>query len=218
MSAQRLGRIAGLVGLAAPALAAAIVLTLDLSGAASRPLNRMTISAYVYSHPWWFNTALGLLVVGGLAVLGGLAVRGRLHPLRPAAWPLWAWAGCMVAVGVFPKQDWSQAVNLAGVAHRWAAFAAFVLFPVAVATATRGVWRRGGPVWGRLAALAGLAGVGVLGYITWSVAAGAANGTRWWRAVDLGTVERLVVGLQVLALCLLAGWVLAHREPADQPD
>lgn len=201
--------LAGGLGLVAPALAAIIVLGLDLSGAADRPLHRMTISAYVYSHPWLFNGALALLVVGSAGVLAGLALHRWVHPLRPAAWPFWGWIACMVAVGVFPKQDWAQAVNVAGVVHRWAAFLGFVLLPVAVATVTRGAWRPGGSLWGRSAGLAALTSAGVLGYVAWAVAT--ASG-RWWRAFDLGTVERLVVGLDVLALVLLAGWVLTHRE------
>lgn len=204
----------GALGVLGPLAAAGIILALDLSGAAGRPVHRMTISAYVYSHPVLFHIALGLLVLGSAAVLAGLALRGWVHPLRPASWPLWGWIGCLVAVGVFPKQDWSQAVSLAGTLHRWAAFVGLLLLPVAVTVVTHDAWRGAPAWWGRSATLAAGAGVAVLGWVGWAVGTASAP---WWSAVDLGTVERLVVGLDVLALVLLALWVITHRDPRPVP-
>lgn len=211
--APQVARAAALSGLVMLGVSAGIVLYLDLTAGTDRPIARSTISAYVFTHPAVFTTSVFALAVASLAVLLALVRRGWIGSLGPSTFLLALWTLGMVTVAIFPKHNWVEGPSLSGHIHRVASLIAFIALPIAVAIITTRQWRSGGSAYARLAWIAALGSASIVGYLVYAYVAMEWTGVPWWVAVDLGLVERLLVGLDVLALALLAMWAL-RGDPA----
>ena len=211
--APQVARAAALSGLVMLCIAAGIVVLLDLTSATGRPIARTTISAYVFSHPAVFTTSVFALAAASLAVLLALVRRGWIGSLGPSTFLLALWTLGMVTVAIFPKHNWVEGPSLSGHIHRVASLVAFIALPIAVAIITTRQWRGGGSAYARLAWLAALGSATVVAYLVYAYIAMEWTGVPWWVAVDLGLVERLLVGLDVLALALLAVWAYRGDPP-----
>ena len=203
---DRVAAILAVLALVGFAGAAALVIGLDLTvGGASQ-----TVSAYVFTHPVKFTASVALLVAGSIALAAALARRGHLGVVGGMLLGLWALG--LTAVAIFPKTDWSVGPSLSGQIHRVASLVSFFALPLAVAVVTARSWRRGGALSARLGSIFGLAAGVVLGYLVWSVVQSQFSGVPWWHAIDLGLVERILIGFEVAALAALAVWTA--RRPA----
>ncbi|GAB3309590.1 DUF998 domain-containing protein [Epidermidibacterium keratini] len=203
---DRFAAILAVLALVGFAGAAALVLALDATVGGSSE----TVSAYVFTHPVEFTSAVVLLVAGSVALGAALARRGHLGVGGGVLLGLWAVG--LIAVAIFPKTDWSVGPSLSGQIHRVGSLIAFFALPLAVAVVTARSWRRGGALSARLGSIFGLAAAVVLGYLVWAVVQSQFSGIPWYHAIDLGLVERILIGFEVAALAALAVWVA--RRPA----
>ncbi|GAB1820601.1 DUF998 domain-containing protein [Herbidospora sp. RD11066] len=198
-------RVLAQAGLGAITLAAAAILTLELSSGLD--LARRTISEHqLGEYAWLFGVSVALIALGSLGIGAALMTQrgNRLGIVALAGWSL----GLLV-VAVFPKHNWALGPSLEGSIHRVGSVVAFVCLPIAVILLAR-PWR---DTLSRIAALLGvgavvwLAGIGLVAFTA------ARDGIPWWRAmpVGLGAVERGLVFTEVAALAALGIWAIVKQ-------
>ncbi|MBU2669513.1 DUF998 domain-containing protein [Actinoplanes bogorensis] len=167
---------------------------------------RRTISQYaLVENGWWFDAATLLLAAGSVAVL--LAARRAGVVRGGAAAALLLWAVGLVGVVWFEKHNWAAGPSMSGDIHRVASVVAFLSLPVAALLAAR---RSSSPA-GRLVALGGVVSLLCLTPILWALVSEPWTGVRWWRAIPLGGVERLLGLVEVVTLLLIAWWAVSSR-------
>jgi hypothetical protein len=170
---------------------------------------RRTISQYaLMPNGWIFDTATLLLAAGSAAVVTALLRAGVLS--RTAAVALGLWVIGLVGVVWFEKHNWQVGPSMSGDVHRVASVVAFLSLPVGALLAAR---RGGGPA--RWVAAGGVVSLLCFMPILWAVLAEPWTGVRWWRAIPLGGVERLLGLAEVMTVLLLARW--AVRTPLTRP-
>ena len=185
---------------------------------------RRTLSQYaLLENGWAFDAAVLLLAAGSAAILSAL-VRARVFRARSgAAVALGLWVVGLVAVVVFEKHNWSAGPSISGDVHRAASLLAFLSLPVAAVLAGRrwltrpgagrsGVGRRSGFAVAVL--LGGVVSALCFAPILWALISEPWTGVRWWQAIPLGAVERLLGLAEVLTVVLL-GWWAAARPAVD---
>jgi hypothetical protein len=170
---------------------------------------RRTISQYaLMPNGWIFDTATLLLAAGSAAVVAALLRASVLS--RTAAAALGLWVIGLVGVVWFEKHNWQAGPSMSGDVHRVASVVAFLSLPVGALLAAR---RGGGPA--RWVAVGGVVSLLCFMPILWAVLAEPWTGVRWWRAIPLGGVERLLGLAEVMTVLLLARW--AVRTPLTRP-
>lgn len=172
-----------------------------------------TISQYaLLSNGWAFDAATLLLAAGSLTILAALLVSGVVRP--GAAVALSMWVAGLVGVVWFEKHNWAAGPSLSGDIHRVMSLVAFLSLPVgallAAAPWVRGPHARTPP---RLVALGGAASLVCFAPILWALASEPWTGVRWWRAIPLGGVERLLGLAEVATVLLLAWWAVRSTRP-----
>ncbi len=173
-----------------------------------------TISQYaLLSNGWVFDVATLLLAAGSAAVLVALLRAGLVR--RGAAVALLLWVAGLVGVVWFEKHNWSTGPSASGDIHRVASLVAFLSLPAGALLAAT-PWLRGPHARqaARLVALGGVVSLLCFSPILWALVSESWTGVRWWRAIPLGGVERLLGLAEVTTVVLLAWWaVRATRRP-----
>ncbi|GAA1648489.1 DUF998 domain-containing protein [Actinoplanes couchii] len=197
--------------------------------------SRRTISQYaLMPNGWMFDAATLLLAAGSAAILAALFQAGVLS--RAALVTLGLWVVGLLGVVWFEKHNWQAGPSISGDVHRVASVVAFLSLPIGALLAARRpagpargldgpAQRLGGPARGLDGSARGLDGaarwvmiggiVSLLCFmpILWAVASEPWTGERWWRAIPLGTVERLLGLAEVITVLLLARWALLTKGP-----
>lgn len=187
-----------------------------------------TISQYaLLSNGWVFHVATLLLAAGSVAVLVALRRAGLLR--RGAAVALLLWVAGLVGVVWFEKHNWSTGPSMSGDIHRVASLVAFLSLPAGALLAAAPWLRRTDkgtgkstsesdgtrrPAW--MVALGGVVSLLCFSPILWALLSEPWTGIRWWRAIPLGGVERLL-GLAEVATVLLLAWWAAHTARQHRP-
>ena len=176
---------------------------------------RRTISQYaLLPNGWWFDAAVLLLAAGSVAVLAAAMRAGVVR--GGAAVALLLWAAALVGMVWFEKHNWSAGPSRSGDIHRVASVVAFLSLPVAALLAAARRWRH--EVAARWVALGGVASVVSFSPMVWAVVSEPWTGVRWWRAIPLGGVERVLGLVEVVTLLLIAGWAVSRsRRAAPRP-
>jgi hypothetical protein len=166
-----------------------------------------TISQYaLLPNGWVFDVATLLLAAGSAAVLVALRRAGLVR--GGAALALLLWVAGLVGVVWFEKHNWSAGPSMSGDIHRVASLVAFLSLPAGALLATT-PWLRGThPRPARLVALGGVASLLCFSPILWALVSEPWTGVRWWRAIPLGGVERLLGVAEVATVLLLAWWAV----------
>ncbi|GAA4935337.1 DUF998 domain-containing protein [Actinoplanes utahensis] len=171
--------------------------------------SRRTVSQYaLMPNGWAFDAAVLLLAAGSAAILAALRRTARLTGGAVAALALWV-AG-LVGVVWFEKHDWQVGPSISGDVHRVASVVAFLSLPIGALLAARPDLRHGGPA--RWVAIGGVISLLCFLPILWAVVSEPWTGVRWWRAIPLGGVERLLGLAEVVTVLMLARWAVE-----DQP-
>jgi hypothetical protein len=201
-------RLAGL-GVATVAASIALFAWLHFAPASARlDWKTRTISQYaLLENGWAFNTATLLLAAGSTAILAALVRAHLIGVTSGAAAALVLWVLGLVGVVWFEKHNWAVGPSTSGDIHRVAGLMAFLSVPAAALLAGVPWLRRPYP---RAPAVV-VTIAGVMSYLCftpllWAVLAEPWTGVRWWRAIPLGAVERLLGFSEVLTLLLLAWW------------
>jgi hypothetical protein len=216
MSARRLASL----GVAGVAACLALFAWLHLTPPSSQlDWRTRTISHYaLLDNGWAFDAATLLLAAGSTAVLAALVRARVVRATSGAAVALGLWVAGLVGVVLFDKHDWSVGPSLSGDIHRVASLLAFLSLPAAAVLAGL-PWLRRPP--GRIAAgvvvLAGAASLLCFSPILWALLSEPWTGVRWWRAIPLGAVERLLGTVEVGTVLLMAWWAATARAPAAAP-
>lgn len=162
-----------------------------------------TISQYaLMPEGWAFDTATLLLAAGSAVILAALLRAGALTWGATVALALWV-AG-LVGVVWFEKHNWQVGPSASGDIHRVASVVAFLSLPVGALLAAAPGRREGGPA--RWVAVGGVVSLLCFMPILWAVASEPWTGVRWWRAIPLGGVERLLGLAEVTTVMLMAWW------------
>ena len=170
---------------------------------------RRTISQYaLMPNGWAFDAATLLLAAGSLAILAALMRAGLVR--RGAVTALLLWVAGLVGVVWFEKHDWAVGPSVSGDVHRVASVVAFLSLPTAALLAAAARWRETGA---RLVGIGGALALLCFTPILWAVLAEPWTGVRWWRAIPLGGVERLLGLAEVVTVLLLAWWAASTRRP-----
>jgi hypothetical protein len=178
-----------------------------VSPSAELDWSRRTISHYaLLENGWWFDAATLLLATGSVGVLVAALRSGVMRGGAAVAFGLWV-AG-LVAVVWFEKHNWSVGPSISGDVHRVASVVAFLSLPVAALWAAA---RSGWEAAARWVAFGGFVSLLCFTPILWAVLAEPWTGVRWWRAIPLGGVERLLGLAEVLTVLLVAGWAIRRR-------
>jgi hypothetical protein len=165
---------------------------------------RRTISQYaLMPNGWAFDVATLLLAAGSAAILVALHRTGRLT--RGALAVLALWVVGLVGVVWFEKHNRLAGPSMSGDVHRVFSVVAFLSLPIGALLAAG----RGKDRW---VAAGGVVSLLCFTPILWAVLAEPWTGVRWWRAIPLGTVERLLGLAEVVTVLLLAWWAI--REPS----
>ncbi|MEV6904246.1 DUF998 domain-containing protein [Amycolatopsis sp. NPDC051372] len=204
--------IAGIAGIAAFAIGAALVLLLQLVPPTDEiSVTSRTISEYGLSdNKWVFDLAVVLVAVGSAVTLAVLRLQRRLPVVSAVFGALWT-IGLLVIVA-FPKTNWATATGGAagGTLHRVASVVAFVCLPLAILMAARTTFPRS-PRRRFAARLLAALSLGWLAIILGAVAVAAVNDERWWLLIPLGLVERGMALTELVALAVLAAPVRAKK-------
>lgn len=108
---------------------------------------------------------------------------------------------------------------MSGNIHRAASLLAFLSLPVAALLAGLSGLRHAPARAPALAVLlAGVAALLCFAPILWALLSEPWTGVRWWRAIPLGTVERLLGLAEVATVLLLARWATLTPAAAEQPQ
>ncbi|MEV4510370.1 DUF998 domain-containing protein [Dactylosporangium sp. NPDC049525] len=172
-----------------------------------------TISQYaLLSNGWVFDVATLLLAAGSFAVLVALLRAGLVRGAAVAA--LLLWVGGLVGVVWFEKHNWAAGPSMSGDIHRVASLVAFLSLPAGALLAAT-PWLRGVRATqpARLVALGGLVSLLCFSPILWALVSESWTGVRWWRAIPLGGVERLLGVAEVVTVLLLAWWAVRATRP-----
>ncbi|MFG1926993.1 DUF998 domain-containing protein [Cryptosporangium sp. NPDC048952] len=171
--------------------------------------SRRTISQYaLLSNGWLFDTATLLLAGGSLAVLAALWTSRLLT--RGAAVALLLWVVGLVGVVWFEKHNWAVGPSINGDIHRAASLLAFLSLPAGALLAAAPQLRRSDAA--RWVAAGGAVSFLCFTPILWALVSEPWTGVRWWRAIPLGGVERILGLAEVATVLLLAVWARsAHR-------
>lgn len=217
---SRTHAVPALAGLGATCVAASLILyglLHLLPPSAELDWTRRTISHYaLLSNGWQFDAATLLLAAGSAAVLAAL-LRARVLG-RGAAVALALWVAGLVAVVWFEKHNWAMGASVSGDIHRAASVLAFLSLPAAALLAAAPWLRAAGdrrPAW--LVAAGGVLSLLCFTPILWAVATEPWTGVRWWRAIPLGGVERLLGLAEVVTVLLLAWWAVRVARSARTP-
>ncbi|WP_345725847.1 DUF998 domain-containing protein [Cryptosporangium minutisporangium] len=179
---------------------------------------RRTISSYaLLSNGWVFDVATLLLAAGSLAVLAALRRAGVAR--QGAVVALLLWVAGLVGVVWFEKHNWAVGPSFSGDVHRAASLLAFLSLPAGALLAAAPHQRGPGaqrPA--RLVALGGVASLLCFSPILWALLSEPWTGVRWWRAIPLGGVERLLGLAEVTTVLLLARWAVSAARSARTPD
>ncbi|MFC0106673.1 DUF998 domain-containing protein [Kibdelosporangium aridum] len=186
----------GLFGVAASVLTIGSLHVLPPSSQVS-PVRR-TISEYaLLEDAWVFNVGVMALAIGSFAVIAALVSRQIIKPFSPASILIGLWALCLIAIVVFPKNNWAIGPSFGGMIHRYASVVAFLTLPIAaiiVGRKAKAAW----PTW------LGVLSLGWFAFILGAVMLQPVTGVRWWVAIPLGAVERGLLVTEVAAVAALA--------------
>jgi hypothetical membrane protein len=106
-------------GLAAIAVAIALIATLDLLSTTEFTLARRTISQHGRGpYGWAFAFAMVLLACGSAAITVSLIRQRLVGPYSLGVIALLGWSAGLLVVGLVPKTDWSVGPSLGGYVHR----------------------------------------------------------------------------------------------------
>jgi len=205
-----------LVGLGVAGVVAALLLYGSLHllpPSAELDWTRRTISQYaLLPNGWLFDSATLLLAAGSLAVLAALRSAGVTR--RAAVVALLLWVAGLVGVVWFEKHNWAAGPSISGDIHRVASLVAFVSLPVGALLAA-GPWLRrpGARLPAHLVVLGSLVSLACCTPILWALLSEPWTGVRWWQAIPLGAVERLLGLAEVTTVLLLAWWAVRARQP-----
>lgn len=167
---------------------------------------RRTISQYaLMPEGWAFDSATLLLAAGSALILAALLRAGVLTTGAVVALALWV-AG-LVGVVWFEKHNWQSGPSISGDVHRVASVVAFLSLPVGALLAAGPRLRAGGAA--RWVAVGGVVSLVCFLPILWAVGSEPWTGVRWWRAIPLGGVERLLGLAEVVTVLLMAWWAAA---------
>ncbi|GIE82238.1 hypothetical protein Aph02nite_81880 [Actinoplanes philippinensis] len=163
---------------------------------------RRTISQYALMPDGWvFDVATLLLAAGSAAILAALHRAGRLG--RGALTVLALWVVGLVGVVWFEKHNWQAGPSMSGDVHRVFSVVAFLSLPIGALLAAGRA-----PGTARWVAAGGVVSLLCFTPILGAVLAQPWTGVRWWHAIPLGTVERLLGLAEVVTVLLLAVWAL----------
>jgi hypothetical protein len=169
---------------------------------------RRTISEYaLLESAWVFNLALLVLAAGSAAVLAALVGAQIVRPASGAALALLLWSASLPAIVVFPKHNWAVGPSLSGDIHRVAGLVGFLSLPVA-ALLIGWAWRAD-PRWrgdAHRSLVLGALCLLCFSPIGYAILSQPVTGIRWWRAVPLGAVERLLAVTEVITVVALGWW------------
>lgn len=202
--------------LLAVALATTMVIALHLlpDWGGVNPVTGMLSDYGVRPDGWVFDSALDILSVGSVAVLIKMALHGVVRG-RATFVLMVSWCVCLVAIATFPKDPNTATQTLRGAIHLYTTSAACVSLPVA--SMVIGWQHRRDPAWRRWAwTVQGLAIVSVPCFLPFVISFFVIRLTHASgpSAVPTGLVERLMGGLDILLLVVLALW--AHRAARRQ--
>lgn len=205
-------RLLAAAGIAGAVLALLLVGGLHLLDPSVNPVRR-TLSQYALGDLKILFDAGVLALAAGSAALLAAGVRSGLVPARSVAAAGFAvWVAALVVLVVFVKVDWSVGPTTGGLVHRWAGIVAFLALPVAVLALARRWWGTpAGRVFAPLAALTAAAALAWLSPFVLGAVLAPVTGTPWWRFVPIGLVQRGLAGTEVLAVLVVAAWVLSRR-------
>ncbi|HEY1572241.1 MAG TPA: DUF998 domain-containing protein [Pseudonocardiaceae bacterium] len=172
------------------------------------PITGMLSDYGVRPDGWVFDTALDVLSVGSVAVLVKMAMHGVVRGLATFVLMI-GWCVCLVGIASFTKDPNTAAQSLRGAIHLYATAAACVCLPVAGMVI--GWQHRRDPAWRRWAwTTQVLALVSIPCFLPFVVSFFVIRMTHSpGLNVPTGLVERLMGGLDVIILVVLALW--AHR-------
>jgi hypothetical protein len=202
-------RALAVAGMGSTAVAAVLIGLLHLlpPSADLNPVRR-TISEYALLETGWvFDLAVLTLVAGSTATLAALLGARLMPAASTSALALLLWSVGLTAVIFFPKHNWSLGPSMHGQVHRLASVVAFVSLPVAALLLARG-WHAH-PQWrmpARWSLALGLLSLLAFAPIPVAVALEPFTGVRWWRAIPLGAVERLLAVAEVATILVLGWW------------
>jgi hypothetical protein len=205
----RLSRTQAFFGMWAAASAVFLILALHVVPPSAQldPIRR-TISQYAAMETGWvFNVAVLALAVGSVAILGAL-VSARLAALTSVgSIALLVWSAALVAVVIFPRYNPAGGSAMTGGIHRAVSLVAFLSLPLAALLLAR-PWLRQSPWQAHARWVFGLGVASLLCFapIGIAIVTQPLTGVRWWQAVPLGAVERLLALAEVLAVLALGWW------------
>jgi hypothetical protein len=172
---------------------------------------RRTISEYALLETGWvFDTAVLALSAGSIATFAALVFARVITVAAGSSICLLLWSVSLAAVVYFPKHNWSVGPSLDGHLHRVAGLVAFLSLPVAALLAARVGLSH--PHWHAHASWSRLLGLWSLlcfSPIAVAILLQPVTGIRWWRAIPLGAVERLLA-ISEVAIVLALGWWAAR--------
>lgn len=199
--------------LLAVALATVMVVGLHLlpGWGGVNPITGMLSDYGVRPDGWVFDTALDVLSLGSVAVLVKMAIHGVVRG-RATFVLMIGWCVCLVGIASFTKDPNIGAQSLRGAIHLYATAAACVCLPVA--GMVMGWQHRRDPAWRRWAwTTQVLALVSIPCFLPFVVSFFVIRMTHSpGLDVPTGLVERLMGGLDVIILVVLALW--SHRASA----
>ena len=156
-----------------------------------------------------FDVGVALLSLGSAAVLVALLWRGLAKPWSGGLIALGLWSAGLAMVVVFPKHDWAVGPSWNGYLHQFGSLMAFIALPIAAIKLGR-AWR-GHAEWqaqARWSQRLGWLSYGWFAILPASLVYARFSPLAWWEVVPLGLVERLLTLTEVVAVLLLAVWVL----------
>lgn len=154
-----------------------------------------------------FDVGVALLSLGSAAVLVALLWRGLAKPWSGGLIALGLWSAGLAMVVVFPKHDWAVGPSWNGYVHQFGSLMAFVALPIAAIKLGR-AWRGREHRHARWVTRLGWLSYGWFAILPVSLIYARFSPLAWWEVVPLGLVERLLTLTEVLAVVVLAVWVL----------
>lgn len=209
-----MNRTLGISGSVATALAVVVIAALHVTPPSSYvdPVRR-TISQYAHeSNGWVFNLGVLLLVAGSVAIQAALIRADVLAPGSKGSVAFALWSLSLAAVVYWPKHNWRVGPSASGDIHRVASLVAFLSLPVAAVLIgslwlTHERWRNHA----RATLVLGILSVLAFAPIVYAFVAEPFTGVRWWRAIPLGAVERVLVLTEVAGVLSLGWWASRVR-------
>ena len=210
------GLAVGGIGLAAVGTGLVGLLHLITPTGRVNPVRR-TISEYaLLETAWVFNIALLVLAAGSAAVLVSLVATGVVRLWSAGAVALMLWTACLPAIVIFPKHNWAVGPSTTGTVHRAVALIGFLSLPAA-ALAIGWVWRSHSLWRAHAYRTVVLGGCSLLCFspLAYAILSQPITGVRWFRAVPLGAVERVLALSEVVIVVGLGWWAASARSPAE---